>query len=47
MAYGEDGKNIDNAPRQKKPSPREMVQEKEVDRFDEGNIKNGLWGKTF
>jgi len=35
MAYGEDGKNIEDVPRQKKPSPREMVQEKEVDRFDE------------
>lgn len=37
MAYGEDGKNIEDPPRQRRPSPREMVQEKEVDRFDEGN----------
>lgn len=37
MAYGEDGKNIEDVPKQKRPSPREQLQEKEVDRFDEGN----------
>ncbi|KAJ7372667.1 hypothetical protein OS493_017939 [Desmophyllum pertusum] len=35
MAYGEDGKNIEDVPRQRRPSPREGAQEKEVDRFDE------------
>lgn len=51
MAYGEDGKNIEDPPRQRRPSPREMVQEKEVDRFDEGNqlsiASNGFWSKTL
>ena len=36
MAYGEDGKNIEDIPRQRRPSPTERVQEKEIDRFDEG-----------
>ena len=38
MAYGEDGKNIEDVPTQRRPSPREGAQEKEVDRFDEGTI---------
>ena len=37
MAYGEDGKDIDEVPR-RRPSPAERVQEKEVDRFDEGSF---------
>lgn len=37
MAYGEDGKNIEDVPKQERPSPGEQLQEKEVDRFDEGN----------
>ena len=37
MAYGEDGKNIEDVPKQKRPSPGEQLQVKEVDRFDEGN----------
>ncbi|KAL9956561.1 hypothetical protein ACROYT_G038054 [Oculina patagonica] len=35
MAYGEDGKTIEDVPKQKRPSSKEMVEEKEVDRFDE------------
>lgn len=37
MAYGEDGKNIEDIPRQRRPPPTERVQEKEIDRFEEGN----------
>lgn len=37
MAYGEDGKSIDDVPKQRKSSPKELVEQKEVDRFDEGN----------
>lgn len=36
MAYGEDGKNIEDIPRKRRPSPTERAQEKEIDRFDEG-----------
>lgn len=36
MAYGEDGKNIEDIPRQRQPSPTARAQEKEIDRFDEG-----------
>ena len=36
MAYGEDGKTIEDVPKQTRPSPGEQLQEKEVDRFDEG-----------
>lgn len=35
MAYGEDGKNIEDIPRQRS-LPEERVKEKEIDRFDEG-----------
>ena len=38
MAYGEDGKMIEDAPRQRRPPPGEREQEKEVDRFDEGKV---------
>ena len=36
MAYGEDGKNIEDIPKQRRPLPEEQVREKEIDRFDEG-----------
>ena len=36
MAYGEDGKNIEDIPKQRRSLPGEQVQEKEIDRFDEG-----------
>lgn len=35
MAYGEDGKNIEDIPRERS-LPEERVKEKEIDRFDEG-----------
>ncbi|XP_073246485.1 UPF0193 protein EVG1 homolog [Porites lutea] len=35
MAYGEDGKNIEDIPKQRRPSPTVRAQEKEIDRFDE------------
>lgn len=36
MAYGEDGKNIEDIPKQRRPSPTAREQEKKIDRFDEG-----------
>lgn len=42
MAYGEDGKNIEDIPRQRRPSPTARAQEKEIDRFDEGKINMTL-----
>lgn len=42
MAYGEDGKEIEDPPRQRRVLPEEKYQdqEKETDRFDEGiNLK--------
>ena len=35
MAYGEHGKDIEDVPTQRRPPPKEMAPEKEVDRFDE------------
>ena len=36
MAYGEDGKSIEDIPKQRRSLPEEQVREKEIDRFDEG-----------
>lgn len=36
MAYGEDGKEIEDPPRQRRVVSEEKGQEKEIDRFDEG-----------
>ena len=50
MAYGEDGKDIEDPPRQRRPSPAEREQEKEVDRFDEGmtlQIPNGCVNSNY
>ena len=38
MAYGEDGKEIEDTPIQKRLLPEEKVSEKEIDRFDEGTV---------
>lgn len=35
MAYGEHGKDIEDVPTQRRPLPKDMAPEKEVDRFDE------------